>query len=276
MLEIKFFEDITQINMSREVGGKPVYWVAAYLVDGLLIDTGCRHTVDEFMDYLKKAPPKLAVNTHYHEDHVAANKPIQELFGIDIYAHPLSIPLIGRPATLFPYQEFTWGYPELSNVLPIPPVIRTNRFRFEVVEVPGHSRDHIGLVERSRGWCFTGDAVVGRSMKTIRPEDDMGVTLVSHRKLAELQMERLVLLTSLGKIFEEGRTILADFAQFVEDLSRKSQDLHASGRSEDEIVTALFGGEDPLAAYTDGQFSIANLIRAVLRMREQRSAIGKE
>ena len=33
MIEIKLFEDITQINMSREVEGRPVFWVSAYLVE---------------------------------------------------------------------------------------------------------------------------------------------------------------------------------------------------------------------------------------------------
>ena len=41
MIESQDYAGVTQIRMSREFDGKPVYWVAAYLVDGLLIDTGC-------------------------------------------------------------------------------------------------------------------------------------------------------------------------------------------------------------------------------------------
>jgi hypothetical protein len=47
MLETTSFEEITQIRMSREIGGKPIYWVAAYLIGGLLIDTGCSYTDGE-------------------------------------------------------------------------------------------------------------------------------------------------------------------------------------------------------------------------------------
>jgi hypothetical protein len=43
VIEIQAFEEITQIRMSREIGGNPVYWVASYLVDGLLMDTGCSY-----------------------------------------------------------------------------------------------------------------------------------------------------------------------------------------------------------------------------------------
>jgi glyoxylase-like metal-dependent hydrolase (beta-lactamase superfamily II) len=266
MLEVDRFEDVTRIRMSRAVDGKPLFWVAAYLVDGLLIDTGCLYTVEELVGYLEDNPPKLAVNTHYHEDHIAANRRLQEHFGINIYAHRLSVPLIGREATLFPYQEIVWGYPDPSTVLPIPPAVRTDRFTFEVMEVPGHSRDHIALIERAKGWCFTGDAVVGPSVKTLRPEEDIATTIVSLRKLAALETERLILFTSSGRIFEDGRATLANFERFIGDLSRPIRDLHGQGRSIPEIVTALFGGEDPRALRTDGQFSCENLIRSVLNM----------
>ena len=110
MIEIRTFEGIIQIRMSREIGGKPAYWVASYLVDGLLVDTGCSYTAGELMSYLEKNPPKWVVNTHYHEDHIGANRLIRERFGIHIHAHPRAVPLIGQAATLFPYQEQVWGW----------------------------------------------------------------------------------------------------------------------------------------------------------------------
>ena len=33
MIETTRFEDVTQIRMSREIGGVPVYWVSSYLID---------------------------------------------------------------------------------------------------------------------------------------------------------------------------------------------------------------------------------------------------
>ena len=266
MLEIEQFEDITQIRMSRVVDGKPLYWVAAYLVDGLLIDTGCSHTVSELVDYLEKNPPDVAVNTHYHEDHIGANRRIQMRFGINIYAHLKSVPLIGREAVLFPYQELTWGYPEPSEVLPIASTIRTKKFSFDVIEVPGHSPDHIALIERARGWCFTGDAFVGPRVKTIRPEEDMEITIASLRKLACLDTKRLILLTSLGQIFEDGREAIASLEKFVADISDKVRELNGADRSVPEIVNDLFGGDDPRLLLTNGQFSREHLIRSILKL----------
>ncbi len=266
MIEIQSFEEITQIRMSREIGGRPLYWVAAYLVDGLQIDTGCSYTVAELVSYLEKHPPEWGVNTHYHEDHIAGNRLIQERFGISIYAHPDAVPLIARAASLFPYQELVWGYPDPSLVLPIPRVIRTEKFAFEIIGTPGHSTDHIALLERSKGWCFCGDVFAGENLKFIRPEEDMGTTVVSQETLIGLETERLVLFTSSGRIVEDGRRALQSCVQNLRALSRKAKDLQAQGRTVAQIMNTLFGGEHVRAQRTNGQFTTENLIRSVLKM----------
>ena len=266
MLEILTFEEITQIRMSREIGGNPVYWVAAYLVDGLLVDTGCSYTAGELVSFLEKHPPKRVVNTHYHEDHIGANRLIQERFGIDIYAPLESVPFIGKHATLFPYQEQVWGYPEPSEVQPLSPVIGTDRFSFEVIETPGHSADHVALVERSKGWCISGDLFAGGGLKVIRPEEDMQTTVASLERLAALDTRRLILFTSSGRIVENGRKALGECAGCLRALSRKAKDLQAQGKTVAEIMKVLFGGEHPRAQRTDGQFTTENLIRSLLKM----------
>lgn len=266
MIEITNYNDVVKIRMSREVDGKPLFWVAAYLIDGLLIDAGCSYTTQELMEYLEKNPPRMVVNTHFHEDHIGANRLIQERWGINIYAHPDSVPLIGRPATLFPYQEIVWGYPDPSEVQSIPSFIQTERFAFDVIATPGHSAGHIVLLERSYGWCFCGDIFASDRVKVIRPEEDMGETVSSMKRLAEMATDRLILFTSSGSIIENGRDALNSYIKYLEDLSRKVKELQRQGMTVQEIMTSLFGGEHPRAQRTDGQYSTENLIRSVLKM----------
>jgi glyoxylase-like metal-dependent hydrolase (beta-lactamase superfamily II) len=266
MIEINNFEEVAQIRMSREMDGKPLFWVAAYLIDGLLIDTGCSFTACELLEYLEKEPPKMAVNTHFHEDHVGANRLIQERFGIDIYAHPDSIKLISQHVKLFPYQEIVWGYPDPSVVEPIPPSIHTERFTFEVTETPGHSLGHIALLERSKGWCFCGDIYTSNRVKTIRPEEDMGATALSIRRLAETETERLILFSSTGTIVENGRETLKSYIEYLKKLSCRAKALRSQGQTIQEIITSIFGGEHQRAQMTDGQYTTENLIRSVLKM----------
>jgi glyoxylase-like metal-dependent hydrolase (beta-lactamase superfamily II) len=265
MIEISRFEEVTQIKMSREVGGRALYWVAAYLVDGLLIDTGCKYTAEELANFLEGQELKWAVNTHHHEDHIGANHLLKRRFGIEIFAHREAIPLINQIPKLYPYQEMVWGYPEPTEVAPLPDTIETDHLRFDVIETPGHCNGHVVLVEPEKGWCFSGDLFVSESPKVLRPEENVSEYIRSMRKLGELETERLILFTSIGKIVQDGRKALRSCIEYFEDLSRRAQDLERRGLSLAAIRDELLGGESHFAQLTGGHYSSENLIRAALR-----------
>ncbi|MBA4397861.1 MAG: hypothetical protein C0394_10850 [Syntrophus sp. (in: bacteria)] len=266
MIETTTFEDVMQIRMSREIDGKPVYWVAAYLIDGLLIDAGCSYTAEELVAFLGGRDVRQVVNTHFHEDHVGANHILKTRLGLDIYAPHGSVPLIGQAATLFPYQEMVWGYPLPTDVRPLPPVVRTQNHIFDVIETPGHSEGHAVLVEKARGWCFSGDIFARERMKFIRPEEDMGETVASMRRLIALPTERLILFTSVGRIVEDGRQALQECILYLEDLSGQAKALSQQGLGVPEVVRKMFGGEHGFAELTNGQYTSENLVRSVLKM----------
>ncbi len=225
MIEADRYEDVTRIRMSIEADGKAVYWVAAYLVDGLLIDTGAPHTAEELVGFLADEKPRVVVNTHFHEDHVGADRLLRERFGMDIFAHPDSVPLINRVPELRPYQEYVWGYPEPCEVLPLGPVVKTPHCRFEVIETPGHSPGHVSLVEMERGWCFSGDIFISERPKVIRADEDAAGLIASMRLLAGLPRERLVLFTSMGKIFPRGREALLACVAYLEETGERVREL---------------------------------------------------
>jgi len=266
MIETASFEGVTHIRMSREIGGRPIYWVAAYLVDGLLIDTGCRYTAAELASFLKGRPVRQAVNTHFHEDHIGGNRLLQEKLGIEIFAPADSVSLIAREAKLLPYQEAVWGCPAPSETRPIPAVIRTKRHVFDVIDTPGHSAGHAALVEKGRGWCFSGDIFAREKMKCIRPEEDMGKTIASMQRLIDLPTDRLILFTSVGRIVEDGRRALRDCIEYLRNLSCRAKALERDGRTVPEIVCELFGKEHAFAALSNGQYTTENLVRSVLKM----------
>ena len=265
MIEVNRFEEVTQIKMSREVGGTPLYWVAAYLVDGLLIDTGCKYTAEELVAFLEGQRLRLAVNTHYHEDHIGANYLLQQKFGIRILAPRESVPLINQVPRLYPYQEMVWGYPEPTGVDCLPPKIETERFHFDVVDTPGHCKGHVALVEPGKGWCFSGDLFIAPRPKVVRPEEDIGEIIRSMEKLAALPAERLILFTAMGDIVPDGRNALQECVAHFRDLSKKAKQLEKEGLSAAAIRDKIFGRESSLAAPTDGQFSSENLVRSALR-----------
>lgn len=264
MIEVSQFEEVTQIKMSRELGGKPLYWVAAYLVDGLLIDTGCNHTADELAKFLEGQTLKIAVNTHYHEDHIGANYILKQKFAIEILAPRESVLFVNQVPKLYPYQEMVWGYPEPTEVNCLPKKINTDHLHFDVVETQGHCKGHVALVEPEKGWCFSGDLFISENPKVIRPEENITEIIKSMKKLVDLKTDRLILFTSIGNVLHDGRKSLQSSIEYFQDLSQTAKQLEKKGFSISAIRDELFGRESSLAGITDGQFSSENLIRAVL------------
>jgi len=264
MIEVNHFEEVIQIKMSRGVGGRRLYWVAAYLVDGLLIDTGCVHTAEELVKFLERQDLKLSVNTHHHEDHVGANRLLKERLGIQIFSHRKAIPLINRIPRLNQYQEIVWGHPEPTEVACLPETIETAHFLFNAIETPGHCKGHVALIEPERGWCFSGDLFVSERPKVLRPEEDISEYIKSMRKLEGLKTDRLILFTSIGKIVQDGHKALRSCREYLEDLSRRAKDLERKGLSPAAIRDEVFGGESHFVKLTGGHYSSENLIRAAL------------
>lgn len=265
MIKVNQFEEVIQIKMGREMGGQVLYWVAAYLVDGLLIDTGCKHTAEELVKFLEGKNLKFAVNTHYHEDHIGANYTLKQKFGIEIFAPRESVSLINQVPKLYPYQETVWGYPEPTEVNCLPEKIETDHFHFDVVEIPGHCKGHVALVEPEKGWCFSGDLFISERPRVIRFEENITEITRSMRKLVDLKTNRLVLFTSIGEVVQDGRNALQACIEYFQDLSQRAKQLEKKGLSISAIRDELLGRESSLVRLTDGQFSSENLIRAVLR-----------
>ena len=266
MIETAEYGQVTQIRMSREIDGKPVYWVAAYLVDGLLIDTGCSYTSNELASFLEGRDLRLVVNTHYHEDHVGGNHDILTRYRVEVYAHPVSVPLIARRLDLYPYQEIAWGYPVPTAVKPTSGTVVTDRYTFQVVDTPGHCAGHVCLAELTEGWCFTGDLFARENPKFIRPEENIGEIVRSMRTVLSLPTDRLVLFTAVGKIVEDGRKALSECIGCLAGLSAKVKELERSGLTVDDMVREVFGGEHPFAQFTNGQFATCHLVRSLLEM----------
>lgn len=270
MLKIKEYGEVTQITMGA--GDQPIYLVSCYLVDGMLVDTGCPHTADELVNFLKDKNLKFAINTHYHEDHIGANHLLQKEFGLDIYAHPDAIPLINKVHELYPYQELVWGYPVPTVVLPIQDVIKTDNYQFGVIETPGHCNGHISLVELDKSWCFIGDLFVSERPRVIRPEENLREIIRSMNRLLDLSTKKLILFASNGKIVDDGRNALESCIQYLREMAKKARNLNEQGLSVNEIVQELFGGEQTIGAFgtfkdmTQGQFSTENLVKELLKL----------
>lgn len=265
MIRIQEFAGaITQILLGREVDGAVYYWTAAYLVDGLLVDTGCAYTAAELTTWLRGRRVEQAINTHHHEDHVGGNALIQKELQLEIFAPVLSVPLINRRPLLHHYQELVWGFPEPSTVKALPDVVATPRFTFRVLQTPGHCPDHISLYEPDRGWLFSGDLFVSENQKVFREDEDIYTILESQRRLLELPAERLTLFTSIGRVFDDGKASISAFLDYMDNIRSETVRLAAAGHDAARIRESIFGRESGMSGLTGGHYSVINLVQKLL------------
>lgn len=264
MLVVRPFGPVTQFRMARAVFGRPLYWVCAYHVDGLLIDTGCVHTVDELLTALGDLPVTQVINTHHHEDHVGGNGAVARRYGVPVRIHPAGVELLRRPWRLPPYRRLVWGTPAPFEAEPLGEWIETARYAFRVVHVPGHSPDQVVLFEEHTGWLFAADLYLGERVKWLRQDEHLGQSLDSLRRVCGLPVGRLF--CSLGAVIDDGRGALEAKLSYWEAVCDRVFALHASGLPPARIRREVLGKEGLLRWISSGDFSKQHLVDEALAL----------
>jgi glyoxylase-like metal-dependent hydrolase (beta-lactamase superfamily II) len=262
MLETATHGPITRLHLARTAFGRPLYTVNAYLVDGLLIDTGCPATAAELVAWCRERDVRQAINTHHHEDHAGGNYALQKALGLPIAAPPEAVPLLADPCRLQPYRRIVWGQPRDVAVGTLRDVVETGRYRFEVLATPGHSPDHVCLFERDQGWLFGGDLFVHERVRYLRADEDVWGIVTSLRRVLALR-PRLLICSHFGFVEDACGAIVRKIA-YWEDLATQARALRGTGSSLRQVTDRLLDPESPMTCITRGHFGKINLIRALL------------
>jgi glyoxylase-like metal-dependent hydrolase (beta-lactamase superfamily II) len=269
MINITQHAEVTRFDLARTMLGRGRYWTSAYLVDGMLVDTGCAHTAPELLKILHGVFLFKAINTHTHEDHIGGNEPLQRQYeGLEIFAHPLALPILADPRGMQPlqlYRQLFWGWPEPSQAQPLEngEVIETERYRFRVIYTPGHSPDHLCLYEVHQGWIFSGDLFVGGKDRAIRADCDVWQIIASLKRIAELPANWLF--PGSARVRQHPTQELMQKIAYLEELGGQVLDLHQRGWEVSDIVRTLFKGPMFIEWVTLGEFSRRRLVLSYLR-----------
>jgi glyoxylase-like metal-dependent hydrolase (beta-lactamase superfamily II) len=269
MLRIRPYGGVTRLELARTLFGRGRYWTTAYLVDAMLIDTGCAHSAPELMQALAHMPLSRIVNTHTHEDHIGANGLLQhQRDGLEILAHPLALPVLANPRGAQPlhrYRRVMWGWPDPSqgHAVSDGEVITTEHYCFQVIHTPGHSRDHICLYEPQQGWLFTGDLFVGGRDRALRADYDIWQIIASLKRIAALPATTLF--PGSARVRDNPAKTLAAKIAYLEELGENVLALDRQGWGVTEITRALCGGPMFLEFVTLGHFSRRRLVLSYLR-----------
>ncbi|MDZ7343116.1 MAG: MBL fold metallo-hydrolase [candidate division KSB1 bacterium] len=272
MLQAIELDEITQYKMARTFWGRDLYIVAAYFVDGLLIDTGFTYVAAPFYQMLQHRNVEQIVNTHHHEDHVGANYLFEKRRGLNAFAHPEAIALIENPPPkLKRYRNTVWGVPQPASAVAIGDSVATAKYSFHVLHLPGHSPDHIGLYEPQQGWLFAGDLYLSVKVRVLRVDEDIHAEMDSLRQIADLPLRYLF--CGSGKILDDPNTLVRKKLAFYEEIQQQVQTLHQKGWEPEKIRDAVLGKEGFWPLLSQGEFSKLNLVKAFLKPRFQRGPI---
>lgn len=265
--------------LSRVSGGYD--YAVCYLVDGaLLIDTGFpwarRRLRKTLLDLGANRSLRLAVNTHYHEDHTGNNDLVSEITEAKILAHRLSVPEIRFPPEAPWYRSFLFGPVRTVEVSPLGDFVDTDRFHFEVHETPGHCPGHISLFEPERRWLFSGDLYIAADLDSQLADADGPSWITSLERAIALKPKCL---------FDAHGTILTDEAEvhdllvrkrdFLCELRRRVLEAADHAQTIGEITRRVFNRKDLvnhisfsegwLSLITGSDFSRGHLVKSFLR-----------
>jgi len=267
MLETATCGPITRIHLARTVLGRPLYTVNAFLVDGLLIDSGCPATGAELVAWCRGRDVCRVVNTHHHEDHSGGDYALQKKLNLPIAASAKTCSILADFYRLELYRRIVWGRPRSVTAEPLGDVVQTEHYCFEVIPTPGHSPDHICFFEREQGWLFSGDLFVHEQIRYARPEEDFWSTLASLR-LALALRPRLLICAHAGFVQDACGAIERKIA-YGENLAERARSLRAQGLSPRQITDRLLGPEGLGTRLTGGHSAKINLIHAVLQEKQE-------
>lgn len=237
MLYSTEYGPITRIHLARTVFGRPLYTVEAYLVDGLLIDTGCAATGSELVSWCRGREIRQVVNTHHHEDHSGGDGALQKALGLPIAAPSGALPILADFYCLQFYRWIIWGQPGSVIAEPLGDVVETEHYRFEVIPTPGHCPEHVCLFEREQGWLFSGDLFIHERVRYLRTDEDVHTTMESLRRVLALQ-PRLLICSHAGFVEDGGGAIERKIA-YWEHLAEQARALRREGLSLREVTDRL-------------------------------------
>ena len=261
MIEIQRYGDVERIRLASWGSRIAGMDVSAYLVDGILVDSGFPHARAALARFLDERSIAGAMLTHYHEDH-AGNAELLASRGIPLLMHPITFDRLRAPAKIRTYRRVVWGTPRAVSAVASPaPALTALRFVF----APGHSPDHQIVWNPSRATLFSGDLWLGVHARVMHSAENPYRILESLRAAMALQPERMFD-AHRGPV-REPMTALGAKISYLEETIAGIEEKIAAGWSDRAILRAVLGGDEPVAIASRGEYSRMNFVKAVRRER---------
>jgi endoribonuclease LACTB2 len=232
-------------------------------VDGVLIDTGAPRLLDKFKPFFAEADIDKVVITHAHEDHIGGASFLQKEYNVPIYMNEITVAESGEKAEYPLYRKVFWGRREPFHAQPIGKSFSSRTATWDVIETPGHARDHLSFINRSTGQLFSGDLYVQPKTNVILREESVPTIIASIEKVLTYEFEELYCCHA-GYV-KNGRQSLKKKFDYLMEFRGNVLTLREQGYTEKEIQTKLFKRKYPITYFSLGEWDSIHMIRSILK-----------
>lgn len=262
MIEITRFDDVQRIRMWTRRSAAVGYDVSAYLVRGIMVDTGFRHVRGDLERALAAIKPRGVIVTHWHEDH-AGNAPTLAA-GMPMWMPAYTEEKLRERQRVKLYRHFTWGRPASLDV----PLIPFDMGPLQTLATPGHSPDHHIVYDPETETIFSGDLWLGIRVRVLGRDENPYQIIESLTRTIELRPKRMFD-AHRGFVQRPTDALLLKRAWLQETVGEVERRLTA-GESESQILREVLEGEERTAIVSQGEYARRNLVRTVREHRSRR------
>ena len=252
-------DDVQRLRCSTRRSVAVGYDVSAYLVRGILVDTGFRQVAADLDRALIELRPHGVIVTHWHEDH-AGNAPTIAA-RLPMWMAEYTERKLREHQQVKLYRHFTWGRPRALKVelrpLDISPLV--------AIPTPGHSPDHHVVWDPETATLFSGDLWLGVKVRVMGATENPYQIIESLAKAIALQPRRMF--DAHRGMVDRPVDALRAKRGWLQDTVGEIERRQDAGETERAILRGVLGGEERTAFVSQGEYSRRNLVRNVARHR---------
>jgi glyoxylase-like metal-dependent hydrolase (beta-lactamase superfamily II) len=236
------------------------YEVSAYVVRGVMVDTGPPHARAAVLRAVDELAPRGVVITHCHEDH-AGNAAELAATGVPLLMDAACERALRAPEQIGLYRHLVWGTPQPLAA----PVRAFDPAPFAVLPLPGHTDEHLVVWDAERRILVGGDLFLGVKVRVAHHGESPRRLVESLRAAAALE-PRLLLDAHRGAVHDPVPLLRAKVSWMEETIGEITR-LAALGLPEREIARRVLGREELVGVVSHGEYSKREYVRAVLKDR---------
>ncbi len=236
--------------------------VYAYIVDGMLIDSGPHRMKAGIEDFCTQSHLNKIVHTHFHEDHTGNTAYLMKKLQVPAYIHSNSLGVCRDKGDIPVYRLVFWGPRRGFLTDALPPIIENDHSSFQVIHTPGHTQDHVVFLDKEEGRLFSGDLFLHPKTRVTRRNENIPLLIQSLRRLLQENFGT-VYCAHAGKI-TDGYSLIRQKLTHLEELQGQVLTLFDKGYAIKTIVKKIFPETPTITYFSFGEFSSFNLVRSLI------------